>query len=48
MPVVDITKLRDIDIKILKATGCEFVPVSDDYFVLSLNGRTFYAIPINK
>lgn len=47
MPLVNISLLRDIDIKILKATGCEIVPIDpDDYkLIISLDNRTFYGIP---
>lgn len=47
MPLINMSLLRDIDIKILKATGCELVPVDPEEvkMIISLNNRTFVAIP---
>ena len=49
MPLINIDSLSKLDIAILKATGCELVPVNtDENLVLSLDGRTYYAIPIHE
>lgn len=46
MPVFDTNTMRKLDVEILKATGSELTPVDpEDYFVFTLNGRSYFAIP---